>query len=160
MNSSFRSRLLSLIPAVLASAAVGGQYVASKAARDAIFLANFEAASLPAMVIASAIFSIVLVAASNRMLRGISPASWVPAVFFGMAVLVLADWALAVFAPGLAARLLYLVVSGAGPLLGSGFWLMASERFDPHTAKKVFGQVAGAGTLGPTAPDTSSSTRR
>jgi hypothetical protein len=149
MNSSFRSRLVSpLIPAVLASAAVGGQYVASKAARDAIFLANFEAASLPAMVIASAIFSIVLVAASNRMLRGISPASWVPAVFFGMAVLVLADWALAVFAPGLAARLLYLAVSGAGPLLGSGFWLIASERFDPHTAKKVFGQIAGAGTLG------------
>ena len=33
-------------------------------------------------------------------------------------------------------------------MLGSGFWLIASERFDPHTAKKVFGQIAGAGTLG------------
>ncbi len=33
-------------------------------------------------------------------------------------------------------------------MLASGFWLIASERFDPHTAKKVFGQIAGAGTLG------------
>jgi hypothetical protein len=33
-------------------------------------------------------------------------------------------------------------------MLGSGFWLIASESFDPHTAKKVFGQIAGAGTLG------------
>lgn len=149
MDSSFRSRFSPpLVTAVLASAAVGGQHVAGKAARDAMFLANFETASLPAMVIASAIFSIALVAASTRMLRHVSPASWVPIVFGGMAVLVLADWALAMFAPGPAARMLYLMVSGAGPLLGSGFWLIASERFDPHTAKKVFGQVAGAGTLG------------
>ena len=28
------------------------------------------------------------------------------------------------------------------------FWLIASERFDPHTAKRRFGQMAGAGTLG------------
>ena len=82
------------------------------------------------------------------MLRRVSPVSWVPAVFGGTAVLLLADWGLVVFAPGLAARALYLMVSGAGPLLGSGFWLIASERFDPHTAKKVFGRVAGAGTLG------------
>jgi hypothetical protein len=52
MNSSSRSRLVSpLVAAVLASAALGGQH---KAARDAIFLTNFETVSLPAMVIASA----------------------------------------------------------------------------------------------------------
>ncbi len=39
-------------------------------------------------------------------------------------------------------------MSGVGPLLGSGFWLIATERFDPHTAKKRFGQIAGAGTVG------------
>jgi ATP/ADP translocase len=33
-------------------------------------------------------------------------------------------------------------------MLGSGFWLLASEGFDPHTAKKRFGQIMGAGTLG------------
>ena len=44
--------------------------------------------------------------------------------------------------------LVYLQISGLGPMLGSGFWLIASERFDPRTAKRRFGQIAGAGTLG------------
>jgi hypothetical protein len=46
------------------------------------------------------------------------------------------------------AVLVYLHISGAGPLLASGFWLIASERFDPRTAKRRFGQITGAGTLG------------
>jgi ATP/ADP translocase len=33
-------------------------------------------------------------------------------------------------------------------MLGSGVWLIASERFDPRTAKKHFGEIAAAGTLG------------
>ena len=50
--------------------------------------------------------------------------------------------------PDAAAIIVYLHISGVGPLLGSGFWLIASERFDPRTAKQRFGQIAGAGTLG------------
>ena len=38
--------------------------------------------------------------------------------------------------------------AAAGPLLASGFWLIVSEQFDPHTAKRRFGQLAGAGTVG------------
>jgi HEAT repeat protein len=44
--------------------------------------------------------------------------------------------------------LVYLHVSGAGPLLSSGVWLITSERFNPRTAKKGFGRVAAAGTFG------------
>ena len=33
-------------------------------------------------------------------------------------------------------------------MLGSGFWLIASERFDPHTARQQFGHITGLGTLG------------
>ncbi|MGC4081002.1 MAG: hypothetical protein QM736_02550, partial [Vicinamibacterales bacterium] len=51
-------------------------------------------------------------------------------------------------APEASAIVLYLHISAAGPLLASGFWLIASERFDPHTAKRRFGQMAGAGTIG------------
>src|SRR5439155_4038122 len=47
-----------------------------------------------------------------------------------------------------AAVAVYLHISGAGPVLASGFWLIASERFDPRTAKKRLGQIAAAGTLG------------
>ena len=50
--------------------------------------------------------------------------------------------------PTAAAIIVYLHISGLGPMLGSGFWLIASERFDPRTAKRRFGQIAGAGTLG------------
>ena len=46
------------------------------------------------------------------------------------------------------AVIVYLHISGAGPVLASGVWLIASERFDPRTAKRRFGQIAGAGTLG------------
>ena len=49
---------------------------------------------------------------------------------------------------GSPAVLVYLQISGLGPMLGSGFWLIASERFDPRTAKQRFGQIAGVGTLG------------
>ena len=137
-----------LVAAVLGSAAAGGQYVAGRAARDALFLANFEASSLPAMIIVSAIFSIALVLATSNALRHVSPMSWVPVAFGGMGALVLADWVLAASVPKPAAWILFLLVSGFGPMLGSGFWLIVSERFDPRTVKKVFGQIAGAGTLG------------
>jgi hypothetical protein len=137
-----------LVAAMFGSALIGGQYVAGKAARDALFLANFETSSLPAMIIVTAIFSIALVVASTRALRHVTPASWVPVAFAGLAVLILAEWALVASAPGLAARTLYMLVSGVGPVLASGFWLIAGEHFDPNTAKKVFGQIAGAGTLG------------
>src|SRR5258706_2566489 len=134
--------------AMLGSGIVGAQYIAGKAARDALFLSQFETSALPNMVIVTSIFSIVLVVASSRGLRRVSPAAWVPIAFTASAALMIAEWFLTASAPGLAARILYLQVSGLGPMLGSGFWLIASERFDPHTAKQRFGQIAGAGTLG------------
>ena len=42
----------------------------------------------------------------------------------------------------------YLHISVVVPILASGFWLIASERFDPRAAKRLFGQIAAAGTLG------------
>jgi hypothetical protein len=64
------------------------------------------------------------------------------------AVLFLAEWLFASAAPSAAVRIVYLHISGLGPILGSGFWLIATDRFDPHTAKRRFGQIAGVGTLG------------
>lgn len=133
---------------MVGSAAVGAQYIAGKAARDALFLNYFEASALPNMKIAMAIFSIVLVVASSRFLKRVSPGSWVPIAFTASGLLFIVEWALVTTAPELATRVLYLQVSGIGPMLGSGFWLIASERFDPHTAKKRFGQIAGGGTFG------------
>ena len=134
--------------AMIGSAVVGAQFIASKAARDALFLQYFDTASLPSMVMGTALFSIALVLFSSRLLRRIAPEIWVPTALIIAAGLMMAEWLLMASASGLAARILYLQVSGIGPLLGSGFWLISSERFDPRTAKQVFGRIAAAGTVG------------
>ena len=133
---------------MLGAAFIGAQYIAGKAARDALFLAHFDPSSLPSMIIGTSIFSIALVVASSKVLGRVAPATYVPVAFAASAILLMAEWGLTYAVPGLAARILYLQVSGLGPMLGSGFWLIASERFDPRTAKKLFGRIAGAGTLG------------
>ncbi len=62
--------------------------------------------------------------------------------------LFLIEWIVRSHAPSTTAVIIYLHISGAGPVLASGFWLIASERFDPRTAKKRYGHIAAAGTLG------------
>ena len=133
--------------AMVCAGAVGAQFVAGKAARDALFLANLDVTALPAMVVATAAFSILLVALSSRGLQRVPPGTFVPVAFAFSAALLLADWALTSIAPKLAAQVLYLQVSGLGPMLGSGFWLIVTEHFDPHTARRTFGRIGAAGTV-------------
>ena len=62
--------------------------------------------------------------------------------------LFVAVWLLFPVAPRVAAVLVYVQVTVLGPLLGSGLWLMASERFDPRTARAAFARMVLAGTVG------------
>lgn len=133
---------------MICAAAVMAQFVGGKAARDALFLTSLDFTALPAMLIATSVCSLLLVAANGRGGRRMAPATLVPASFVASGVLFLGEWLFRPSSPTVAAVVIYLHVSGAGPLLASGFWLIASERFDPRTAKKRFGQIAGAGTLG------------
>ena len=133
---------------MICAASVTAQFVAGKAARDTLYLANLPVTSLPAMVVATSVCSILFAIASAKFLRRLSPAAFVPAAFAVCAVLFLIEWLLAPAAPTLIARVVYLQVSGAGPILGSGFWLIASERFNPRSAKQSFGGITAAGTLG------------
>jgi hypothetical protein len=133
--------------AMVCAGAVGAQFVAGKAARDALFLANLDVTALPAMVVATAAFSILLIALSSRYMRSVAPGTLIPAAFGVSAALLLADWALMSWAPKLAAQALYLQISGLGPMLGSGFWLIVTEHFDPHTARRTFGRIGAAGTV-------------
>ncbi|MGH9254349.1 MAG: hypothetical protein ACRD3C_07240 [Vicinamibacterales bacterium] len=149
MTDRFRWRLDPATTVAMAGAAtIGAQFIAGKASRDALFLAYFEPTALPAVMIATSVFSIILVVAGSRRLGHVPPGSYVPVAFAVSAALLLVEWGLTFTAPKVAAILLYLHVSGVGPMLGSGFWLIASERFDPRTAKKRFGQIGGAGTIG------------
>jgi hypothetical protein len=127
---------------------VTAQFIAGKATRDALYLAHLDVTTLPVMVITTSAVSILLVFVSSKSLSRLTPGTFVPLAFTVSAALLLLEWMLIGIVPALAARLVYLQISGIGPMLGSGFWLIASERFDPRTAKRHFGQIAGVGTLG------------
>jgi len=137
-----------MLTAMICAGVVTAQFVAGKATRDALFLASLDYTALPTMVIATAAFSIALVGVYSRATRRFTPARFVPASFAASSGLFFLEWMLTYKAASLAAVVVYLHISGIGPLLGSGFWLISSERFDPRTAKRRFGQIAGAGTLG------------
>ena len=130
------------------AAAVIAQLVAAKATRDALFLTSLDITALPTMLMATAGCSILLVVAHARVAQKVPPRTLVPALFAFSGVLFLAEWLSRPTAPNITAVLTYLHVSMAGPLLTSGFWLIASESFNPRTAKKGYGRIAGAGTLG------------
>lgn len=136
-----------VIIAMICSGAVSAQFIAGKATRDALYLANLDVTTLPSIVVGTAALSILLVFASSRGLQKVGPATFVPLAFALSALLLFASWLLTFSMPVLAARLVYLQISGLGPMLGSSFWLIASERFDPHTARHHFGRIAAAGTL-------------
>jgi hypothetical protein len=137
-----------MVTTMICAAAVMAQFVGGKAARDALFLTSLDFTALPAMLMATSVCSLLLVALNGRGGRRIAPATLVPASFVASGLLFLCEWLFRPSSPTIAAVVIYLHISGAGPLLASGFWLIASERFDPRTAKKRFGQIAGAGTLG------------
>jgi len=146
--TSSRTRLdPAVLIAMICSGAVSAQFIAGKATRDALYLANLDVTTLPTIVIATAIVSILLVIASSLGLQKVSPVTFVPVAFGLSGALLFLSWLLTFSMPVLAARLVYLQISGLGPMLGSSFWLIASERFDPHTARQHFGRIAGVGTL-------------
>jgi ATP:ADP antiporter, AAA family len=147
MNSSQIRPDPAIFTAMICSAAVSAQFIAGKATRDALYLANLDVTTLPAIVVGTAVLSIFLVMASSRGLQKVAPATFVPIAFALSGILLFLSWLLTLSMPVLAARLVYLQISGLGPMLGSGFWLIATERFDPHTARHHFGRIAGVGTL-------------
>src|SRR5215216_6621112 len=113
--------------AMICAAVVTAQFVAGKATRDALYLANLDITTLPSMVIGTAVVSLLLVAASSKALGRIAPEIIIPAIFAAHAVLLLVEWRLTSWAPVLASRAVYVQISGIGPMLGSGFWLILTE---------------------------------
>ena len=147
MNSNRDASRL-VVFAMLCAGVVTAQYVVAKATRDALFLNNFNYTALPTMYIAASAVSIVLVLANSKSAGRIAPSRLVPALFAVSGAVFGVEWLLIDRLPRATAILVYLHTTGAGPLLGSGFWLVLSERFDPRTAKRRYGQIAGVGTLG------------
>jgi hypothetical protein len=121
--------------------------VAGKAVRDATFLSAWPTTALPTMVIATAAAVIVAVPIYARLLSRFSPRTIVPAGFLLSAIAHLVEWVLSGRSPWIAVAI-YLHIAGLGALLLSGFWSVASELFDPRTAKASYGRIAASGTAG------------
>ena len=89
--------------AMVCSGVVTAQFIAGKATRDALYLAHLDVTTLPAMVVATSAVSILLVVASSKTLRRLTPGAFVPLAFVVSAALLLVDWVLVDTAPKLAA---------------------------------------------------------
>ncbi len=124
-----------------------GHQVASKAFRDAAFLAVWPTTALPLMVFGASVPVVAVVPVFARLLERFGPRTVVPIGFLLSAAGHALEWRLTSRQPWVAV-LIYLHVAGLGALLLSGFWSIVSERFDPRSARASFGRIAAAGTVG------------
>lgn len=143
-----RAEEVALLAATLVAAGMIAQQVASKTARDALFLAIFPVERLPDIVLASAVLSILLIVPMTRLLVRIGPTRLVQVACFSSALLLLVEWALCLVAPRAGTLLLYLHVAALGPAIVSGFWSLITERFDPRTARRRMSRLVAGSTLG------------
>ena len=137
-----------LIAATLVAGAMIAQQVASKAARDALFLGNFPVQRLPDMVLAAAILGLLLIIPMTRLLVAVGPSRFVPAAFLSSGCLLLVEWLFCRVSISAGAVLVYLHVAAIGPALVSGFWSLVNERFDPRTARRRMSRLVAGATLG------------
>ena len=137
-----------VITATLTSTAMIGYQMAAKATRDALFLSSFDVSALPAMVMASAVLSVLLALVASRLMTSFGPARLVPVLFTSSAVLLLVEWGLLAQFRKPVAVVVYLHYGALGALLISGFWSIVNERFDPRTAKRQVSRIALGATVG------------
>ncbi len=124
------------------------QQVAGKAVRDALFLSNYHAHSLPYAMATAAVLSLGAVLALSRVVSRHSPAKVLPVLFASSAAGLVLEWYLGFSLPRVSALLVYLHTALFAPALLTTFWSLVNERFDPHTAKRAVARIAGGGTLG------------
>ncbi len=124
------------------------QQIASKAVRDAFFLAAFDVTSLPVAAVAAAVLSFLAALVLGRIMRDIPPAASVPVVFGIHALLFFFEAHFIETQPRWVGGVLFLHTAAFGGAVVSGFWSVINERFDPYTAKRVMGRVAGGATIG------------
>src|SRR5262249_15945254 len=129
--------------AALIAAQVGG-----KATRDALFLGSFDVAALPAMLMASALFSLAIMPLGARAMTALGPSRIVPAAFVASAALLARACGLAPRLPGVVAVAVSPHASSMGAVLISWFWSLVNERFDPHTAKRVVAKIGAGASAG------------
>jgi hypothetical protein len=134
--------------AAFGAAALIAHQVAAKATRDALFLSHFDITGLPMMVLIASLLSIITGVIAARVMSRIAPGYLIPRAFLASAILLVLEWWLSYWSHSVAAVLIYLQIAALGSVLISGFWSMLGDGFDPHSARKQFTRIVGAGTFG------------
>jgi len=142
-----QARSATIAGTIAAAIMIAGQ-VGSKATRDAVFLDVFRAAELPKAMLAAAVLSALAVLVMSQAMARLGPRGLVPVLFLVSGAGYGAEYVALPRMPEITAAVVYLHVAVLGSLLVSGFWSLVSERFDPHTAKKVFGRITMGATAG------------
>jgi len=122
--------------------------VAAKTARSSLFLSVFPTTALPPAVGGAAVCAIVAALFTAKLLQRYSPFRLIPLFFLLGAALHGVEWILLPWYPRPVTAFIYVHILALGPLMLSGFWGLASERFDPREARRRFGQIAAFGTVG------------
>jgi len=134
--------------AMVASGLMIAQMVAAKTLRDSIFLSSFQASALPLMTFVAAAIAIAASFAGSQLASRVSPGILVPGAFLLSGVMQVGEYLLYAENAQAAAVVIFLHVFALNLLLTSAFWSLMTEHFDPHSAQKAFGRIAGMGTLG------------
>jgi len=123
-------------------------FLAAKAARDAILLAQFSVESLPLFVGLSAVLAMPVIILAGKLMTRHGPHRLVPAMNALSAVAAVAEWMIIRDFPRFTAVLVFFHLNTAGAVLVSGFWSIINERFDVTTAKRHIGRIGMGATLG------------
>ena len=134
--------------AALAAGLLIAQQVAVKVVRDGFYLSQFAVSTLPAAVSAGAVLSLAAVVLLSRRTGRVPPARLLAGMLWASAALLVAEWALSLVAPRLAAAALYAHVAVLGTTAVSGFWSMVNEAFDPHAARRAMGRIGTGASVG------------
>ncbi|MBI3208669.1 MAG: hypothetical protein HYZ37_07185 [Candidatus Solibacter usitatus] len=134
--------------AMLASGLMIAQMTEAKAVRDSVFLTHFPATSLPTMTLVAALFAMASSYAGSRLMRATTPDRFAPIAFLISGLLQIGERSLLYSYPRASACVIYLHVFAINLVLTSSFWSLMNEHYDPRSAKKAFGKIAGMGTFG------------
>ncbi len=132
----------------MAAAALIAHQVAGKSARDALYLSQFPASSLPLAMSVTALASLLGALLFARSLDRRGPGHLVPTLLAISGLLSLGEWVLALYDLQIAAIAVYLHMGTLGLLLISGFWSLVNESFDPHSARQAIGGIVSGSILG------------
>jgi len=142
------SEAVSVRTAALAAGLLIAQQIAVKVVRDGFYLSQFPVSTLPVAVSAGAVLSLAAVVLLSRGMTRVAPARLLAWMLWSSAALLVAEWAVSLAAPRLAAAVLYGHVAVLGTTAVSGFWAMVNEAFDPHAARRAMGRIGTGASIG------------